>query len=279
MESEQEGSISPEPVDVLYILGPGHCGSTLLNLCLDRSSSVIGVSEIVTLNRRKPGWSGDENALTHPFWEHVDANLRGQSGLTLSEVPFNLRAVRANSLPGALEQNYAAFRSVLSVSGKRIVADASKSPERLSALMGSPLFRVQVIYLVRDGRAVVHAYRRKYGAWRRGYFKLIRVDRAARNMVAQCGGRNWLTIRYEDMAAHLDATLRRICDFSGIEFEERMLSPDTATFKGLGGNRLRKRPVEPITPDIAWESEMPRIVRNLTAVAVHGFNRRNGYAE
>ena len=60
------------PVELIYILGPGHCGSTLLNLCLDKHSSVIGVSEIITLNRKIPGWSGEENILESNFWSNVD---------------------------------------------------------------------------------------------------------------------------------------------------------------------------------------------------------------
>jgi hypothetical protein len=61
-----------DPVDILYVIGPGHCGSTLLNLFLDRHSRVAGVSEIVTLNRNRPGYSGDEDALAVPFWGEVN---------------------------------------------------------------------------------------------------------------------------------------------------------------------------------------------------------------
>lgn len=267
------------PVDLLYILGPGHCGSTLLNLCLDRHSQVMGVSEIVTLNRKQPGWSGDEDALAVPFWSEVDQRMRKAGEGGLSEVPFNLLRVPPSEMSHALRLNHAASQAVLSVAGKTILADASKEPHRLAALLASSLFRVRVIYLVRDGRAVVHAYRRKYGTWFRGWRKLMRIDRAARRMKAQHGEDAWLTVRYEDMATDLDATLRRICAFAGIEFEPEMLRPDTAQFNGLGGNRLRKRPVERITLDTAWTTEMPKPVQAFTALTVAGFNGRHGYRD
>lgn len=162
-----------QPIDVLYILGPGHCGSTLLNLCLDRHSQVLGVSEIVTLNRNQPGYSGGEDALAVPFWDEANRVMRGNGDGSLIEVPFDLRRVPSSGRSRALFLNEAAARAALSTSGKQIFADASKEPHRLVALLGSPLFRVKVIYLVRDGRAVVHAYRRKYGTGLPGWRKVI----------------------------------------------------------------------------------------------------------
>jgi hypothetical protein len=98
-------------------------------------------------------------------------------------------------------------------------------------------------------------------------------------MMARNGSDNWLTIRYEDMVTDLEATLRQICHFVDIDFEAAMMEPDTTAFNGLGGNRLRKRPVEHIELDTAWRTEMSGIVRSFTAVAVAGFNARHGYSD
>ena len=81
-----------KPIDIIYILGAGHCGSTLLSLCLDRHKSVIGLSEIITLNRKSPGWSGSKFVLSDHFWSEVNRDMRERCGERLSEVPFNLRA-------------------------------------------------------------------------------------------------------------------------------------------------------------------------------------------
>jgi hypothetical protein len=97
--------------------------------------------------------------------------------------------------------------------------------------------------------------------------------------MAQHGAENWLTIRYEDLVTDLEGTLRRICDFMGIGFEMAMTQPDTSDFNGLGGNRLRKRPVERITLDTAWQVEMSAARKAITALAVLGFNRRHGYSD
>ena len=111
----------------------------------DRNTKIIGVSEIVTLNRRRPGWSEDKEAIAQPFWAELDRALRGRAKFGLVEVPFDLRAVPQADLPNAIEGNHDALRALLSVAGKRIVADASKKPSRLEKLLTTPLFRLRVI--------------------------------------------------------------------------------------------------------------------------------------
>ncbi len=268
--------LNNNPIELIYILGAGHCGSTILNLCLDRHTSVFGASEIITLNRKSPGWSGDNNILSQPFWSKVNNVMYKDYGEKLDEVAFNLSA-SSPSHKQDIKQNKAALESILSVSEKKIICDASKNAKRLDALLASNLFRVHVIYLVRDGRAIVHAYRRKYGSWWPGLFNLISTDRAARRLMNKFGADNWLTVRYEDFASDLKGTLLKICNFTQIKFETEMLYPDTSKFNGIGGNRLIKYPVEGIKLDDAWKTEMPDMVRALTNITVSSFNRRHGY--
>lgn len=265
-----------KPIDIIYILGAGHCGSTLLSLCLDRHKSVIGLSEIITLNRKSPGWSGSKFVLSDHFWSEVNKDMRERCGERLSEVPFNLRA-SMSSYDLAIKRNKIALDSILNISGKSVICDSSKDVKRLDVLLENKQFKVRVIYLVRDGRAIVHAYRRKYGNWWPGLYNLIRTDRASRRLMNKFGSENWLTVRYEDMVNNLEITLRKICNFAQIQFETQMLYPDTIKFNGLGGNRLINKPIQEIKLDNAWETEMPTIVRSLTSFTVLNYNRRYGY--
>ena len=265
-----------KPVDLIYILGAGHCGSTLLSLCLDQHKSVVGLSEIITLNRKSPGWSGSKFVLSDHFWSEVNRDMRERFSERLTEVPFNLR----QSLPYydlAIQRNKVALESILNISGKSIICDSSKDSKRLDVLLGSKLFKVKVIYLVRDGRAIVHSYRRKYGSWLPGWFNLTRTDRAARQLKNKYGSDNWLTVRYEDMVSDLEGSLVKICNFAGINFDSNMLNPDTSDFNGLGGNNLLNRPIDSIKLDTAWKTEMPTMVRIFTSATVLSYNRRYGY--
>ena len=265
-----------KPVNIIYILGAGHCGSTLLSLCLDRHKSVVGLSEIITLNRKSPGWSGSKFVLSDQFWSDVNRDMRERYNERLTEVPFNLRkSTLSHDL--ALKRNKVALDSILHISGKSIICDSSKDSKRLDVLLGSKLFNVKVIYLVRDGRAIVHSYRRKYGSWLPGWFNLTSTDRSARKLKDKFGEDNWLTIRYEDMVTNLENSLDKICKFADINFETAMLTPNTSDFNGLGGNNLLNRPIDNIKLDTAWKTEMPNMVRTFTSMTVARFNRRYGY--
>ena len=267
-----------DPINILYILGPGHCGSTLLNLCLDTHSSVIGVSEIISLNRKLPGWSGDEYVLKNYFWSKVNHKMKEKYGLPISAVPFDLN-LSQNTKDIALHHNKLALETILDVSGKSIISDSSKNPNRLDDLLGSKLFNIRVIYLVRDGRAVVNAYRRKYNSFIVGWRNLTRIDNAVKRLKEKYGSKNWLTVHYEDLATNLEGTLRKICKFSEIKFEIRMLSPDTSNFNGLGGNRMRKQPIDNIKLDTAWKNEMSGLAKIFTSLIVSSFNRKHGYKD
>src|SRR6056297_1886775 len=53
---------------LVYVVGVGHCGSTLLSLALDRHPDVFAVSEIIGLNAKIPGWSkNEEDCRQHAF--------------------------------------------------------------------------------------------------------------------------------------------------------------------------------------------------------------------
>ena len=264
------------PVEILYIIGAGHCGSTLLNLCLDRHSSVIGVSEIITLNSKNPDWTSDNFLLKNSFWSRVDQKMSEKYGYRITEVPFKLNKKLKHD--GVANQcNKAALEIILKISEKRIIADSSKNSKRLSALLGNPLFKVRVIYLVRDGRGIVNSYRRKYKNWWTGWYKLLQTDYAVSRLMALHGSDNWLTVRYEDMVSNLEVTMQKICNFTGINFEPSMLHPNTLDFNGISGNRIVTRPIDKIQLDTAWKSEMSKLMQAFISLVVYRFNLKYGY--
>lgn len=267
------------PIDILYIIGMGHCGSTLLTLCLDRHPDVIGIGEISTLNQHKPGWSGEHDILQQPFWRKVARDYVEGTGDAFEEIPFNYAGDRLHrhEFPAVDRANFEAARSILSASQRRLIVDASKNVNRLRALINSPYFNVKVIHLVRDARAHIHAYRRKKVSWAGGFAKLLVKEYKIRRLQAQSPQTPWRVVRYEDFATSTQATLEEICGFCDIPFTPDLLHPDTACFRGIGGNRLRKRPVEAIRLNESWRNDIsPAMLRMLTLMTSH-YNRRYGY--
>ena len=263
---------------LVYVIGAGHCGSTLLSLALDRHMDVLSVSEIVGLNAQKSGWAGQEDLRKNDFWCRVAANFEHDFGEDFWSVPF---ASPARNTPLTVSQwsrqNGNAFLSIAKTADVSFVVDASKQPRRLEALLEDKGTDVRVIYLVRDARAIVHSYDRKYRSIWRGFRQLKRLDRRARSIKKHFRSVPWMTLRYEDMTTDFETAVKRICGFCGISFQTEMLQPDTLSFVGVGGNRLRHQPVKAVTLDRSWESGMTAWKQVLISFAFVGYSLRNGF--
>ena len=137
------------------------------------------------------------------------------------------------------------YRLIAQYSQRNLLIDSSKQPQWIaSQLAQGPWQDIEpsLIYLLRDGRAVVSSYFRKYPErglepitedWRRrvegmtDYYR--RFDSGPK-----------LQIRYEDMATDPETTLRRLCSTIGIDFEPQMLAfweHDHHHVMGNGGTR------------------------------------------
>lgn len=264
---------------IVYVIGAGHCGSTLLSLALDQHSDVISVSEIVGLNARTNGYAGEQDLRQNKFWSRIAETYQKDHEQSFWSVPFaSPRKASSFSEDEWARQNYNAYFSIAKVAGVSVIVDASKQPRRLEVLLSKQKADVRVIYLVRDARAVVYSYDRKYKSLWRGFRQIERLDRRARSVKRRFSDVPWMTLRYEDMTGDLDATIKKICDFCEISFQEDMLHPDTNSFNGVGGNRMRDKPVKKIETDMTWAREMPTWKRFLVGLLMQGYQVRSGYS-
>lgn len=264
---------------ILYIIGAGHCGSTLLSLSLDRHSDVVAVSEIVGLNAQEAGTSGGHDYRNDSFWSRVATNYEREFGGDFWTVQFaSLTKNCKLSCAEWARQNQNAYNSIADTANVPLIVDASKQPRRLEVLLQENNENIRVIYLVRDARAIVHSYDRKYKSVFRGFRQIARLDRRARAIKGHFSNIPWMTLRYEDMTEDFERTIRRVCDFCDLTFQYGMLKPDTISFNGVGGNRLRLKPVEAITTDKSWERNMPALKQWLVSLLMFGYQRRLGYS-
>jgi hypothetical protein len=278
----------PEKINILYVLGPGHCGSTLLNLAVDRHPQMLGLGELQGMNRKGPLHA---DAVNSPFWQAVGAryettSLGESEGLgAFQDVVFHASNDWITNLLGGRAQpadwqrrNLGALKAIRAESGASILVDSSKSWARLQALLGCEGVSVKVVYLIRDGRAVANSYHRKYGNWVHGVRMVQKLEVAAMILRRLRVPKDaWLTLRYEDMAQDPEAALRRVCGFAGLPYDPAMLSPESAEYRGIGGNRMRKQPIRAIKLDEAWRRELPLRTRLVLSLACLNFNLRHGY--
>jgi hypothetical protein len=272
-----------EDYQIVYVLGAGHCGSTLLSLLLNAHSQMFGLSEISKIGRLAGQPLDAENALTRPLWRRVAALYEHECGRNFLDLCAAIEPLDGGIAPDSplarrwLESYDALLRRVARISGKHILVDSSKSWEQLELIFALAPIRVRVLNLVRDGRAVTHAYARKGRPYMPGLRKWHNRTLGATRLRAALPADRWLDLSYERLATSPEVELRRVCAFVGVPYEPGMLAYREADWNGIGGNRMQRRTDSTISLDTAWQREMP--LRHRALFRLHGarLNRTLGY--
>ncbi|MDQ3033701.1 MAG: sulfotransferase [Myxococcota bacterium] len=202
---------------VVFIGGAGHSGSTLLGLMLGASPSVFYAGEA-----RKSLFLGDE---TKPLKKRV-CKLCGPSCRVWGEL----------DIPADVDL----YEALARTTGRSIVVDSTKNlgwiDRQLAALEGTGAARL-LIFLARDGRAVVTSRLRKYPKTpaREHATDWVAQIRATEELTARFPG-PVLRLRYEELASRTEPVLREVAEFVGVPFSAPMLAPWTTEQHPLGGN-------------------------------------------
>ena len=164
---------------VLYIVGVGRSGSTLLERMLGAVPGSVNAGELnaifsrVATQDQRCGCGEPFSAC--PFWQEVgDRAFGGWSSVTKRMASLQPRVVRqrfvphlATGLAGAqyrreldeyLDAHHRLYRAISDVSGAEVVVDASKSTAQLFALRRIEGLDLRVINLVRDSRGVANSW-------------------------------------------------------------------------------------------------------------------------
>jgi len=275
---------------LLYILGSGRCGSTLLDLLLNGHSQILGLGEVMILNKIfKPLLTPDPMTVKFsefyiPFWQEVKRRYESTSGAPFDQI--NLSHPRWRTIPlwhaeefeRWAKSNEALLSCIQEFSGARILTDASKFSQRLYLLHRSGLFNIKVIHLVRDGRAVTNSYIQRYATFTGGLRGWMTTALSSIYLRRKFKRTDWLQIKYEEFVTKPDDTLKDICTFLGIGVEPGILAYRTSPYFGIGGNPLvKKREDENILLDERWRRELGLKHRVIFELTAGWLNRLYGY--
>jgi len=252
---------------VVYILGPGHCGSTLLSLLLNGHPQCVAVGELSKLDA---AIANHEAVLDRPEWRAALQACESFGALQLGH-PGMRELVRwsPERIAAWARPRKALLDALVEATGRPIVVDASKSWQQLYLMQRSQLFDLHVIDLVRDAHGVVHSYTKKYGELTHGLSKWMKSRVAAIALARRFDGR-WLRVRYEELGTD---TLARICDFIGVPYDPHMLHFRSQPWIGIGSNRMSRGDDETIRIDDRWQRDMPLRDRVLVTLASGFLNR------
>ncbi|MEK6592433.1 MAG: sulfotransferase [Pseudomonadota bacterium] len=235
-----------------FIVSAPRSGSTMLRLILDAHPR---------LAVPPPGWLFD---LVYPylysygdFGQHQNLLALAEDILgtpTVSKWPLKLAAedlVRASAAPTFAGLYDALHRAYAQAEGKQRWGEKTPRNGLWIDEIRSLFPDAQFIHIVRDGRdqaidisdSVLWPNSVYSGAslWQR-YVTAIR-DSAARLPEDA-----YLEIRYEDLCAAPEATIRKLCGFCGEDFDARMLSPhETRSAKSWSEHPLHAKTAQPIS--------------------------------
>ena len=303
------------PTRVAYVGGWGRSGSTLLDRILGRVPGFVSVGELRMIWRR--GLVGDATCgcgsafRACPFWTEVgELAYGGWDAVDVSEVMrlrnsldrgWSTLALASPVLPSswtsrlARYEDYLAplYSSIASVAGASVVVDSSKLPSHAFILRRMDGVDPRVIHLVRDARGVAYSWQKDvvkdpntgekmivYRPWSAA----ARYDLYnAMTSFLRTAGVPYLRVRYEDLVASPEPTVRRIVehvrpedvpDLSFIDGDTLALGVDHT----VGGNPMRftQGPMQ-IRRDESWRTKLPAGDRAWVTALTAPWLARYGY--
>ena len=146
--------------------------------------------------------------------------------------------------------------------------------------------KCRIIHTVRDPRAIFNSQYYKHlrkangrGKYSIGITQFIHVNRSIRG-VRKMHDRlkssdNYHVVRYEDIVINPEKTIKNICRFLNLEFEELMLKPEMTVNTSLNVRKKEKGIKK--TSIYAWKNKMPRGLSRLLLKMNRAFMNSFGY--
>ena len=241
-----------EPTRIVFIVGMGRSGSTLLELLLGRLQGWVAGGELRRYWHAEstPGWiCGCGRLLAEcDFWRRVRADLREggilpdeyprfldlqHSHLRLRPVPMARLMMGAPSAGDTLSPLYRyqlamsrLYRAVARVGEARVVVDSSKQPPDGYLTSWNPEVEVFAVHLVRDPRAVAHSFSKRvpepqpdfeYMPRSNSFGATVRWDvrqSLCEGLLRRRLGSRYMRIRYEDLVRDPAAAVRSVARFA-----------------------------------------------------------------
>ncbi len=245
-----------EEPKVLYVMGAGHSGSTILGVTLGNCEGFFYAGELEewTLRSGEPRFGGAERAR---FWRRVRNEVPGAEDLYGREVRDLLERSSAVLRPDAVmarrrlgpryrEVTESVYRAVARTAGASHVVDTSHFPLRARELQAIDGIDLYIVFLVREPQSVIGSYTHHIN-------RHAVLERATRVLTKNID--LWLThaialrvferqpperrlfLRHEDFIADPEGVLRRILEMVGSPAAIPDLS-QLRTGLPLQGNRL-----------------------------------------
>jgi Sulfotransferase family len=234
---------------IVFIVSLGHSGSTLLNLLLGGHPRAISMGEIWSAIKR---WDEEQRPCTCgnpvqkcPVWSQFQ--------------PANGYINSYNRLLQTIEDLYGP---------DKIIIDSSKFLSTLRFLIENNIKNIKILFLIKDVRSFVVSQinRKSYehgneARWKKSYRDYIfyniyswhKENRAIKRYLEK-NNLEFFQFGYEELCLHSEEILKKICQFIGVDYSDRMLSPANSFSHIIRGNEMRfdNQKLKGIVYDYRW---------------------------
>lgn len=276
---------------LIYLLGAGRSGTTLLATVLNAQKGITTLGEM------------------HQLYDHVAKNKTCACGEVLSECSFWSGIIETTGRSGKLQEKRAEAKQMekhsriplylfgMNKSGSYISAqeeileriqknnpdewllDSSKYIGRYLLLRDSKRIKIKGIYVVRDVRGVIYSFKKNVQTSRSPISSLIYHSMI--NFFGQlvCSmDPKIIKVRYEDLASDPKRTLDNILKHINEDRSEASVLLDSYFMPHLiGGNRMKQQDTITIRQDNAWKNHQNRVLQILYYILTMPFMILNRY--
>lgn len=170
------------------------------------------------------------------------------------------------------------YDRILRHTGKSVTVDSNKNYLKAAAIYQARPARTRLIILVRDGRGVF------YSGLKRGLSRSYSLkswfnyyNRAPQLFSKTVAPEHVHTVRYEDLVKDPQSVLQAVCQFLGIDFDERMLDFMSVVHHNVNGNKVKVEFGSVLKLDDAWTNELSKADRDYFSHVAGTLNKSFGY--
>lgn len=291
-------------ITVLYVVGVGRSGSTILDILLGDHAQLESVGELINVN--SSAWIKDEFCSCHnkasecEFWVRVKAVWLEKSGVTdLTEYSqlqdqFEFCLYKPSRLQKAADADPKAYERFLQltelmyvaiseVSGRSVIVDSSKSRVRGYHLAKLPKLDLHFVHLIRDTRDIINSLRKTHApdlengvqqplrslpGWRTS-LSWILANLQTHHLIKHYSDGRYCVIKYEDLLEFPEIAIGKIQAMLDIDLSSVIKSAQTGRALDVGhtvaGNRLRMQDT------VSFNAKKPAI-KKLSAIDTLSFS-------
>ncbi len=271
---------------LLYVLGSGHSGSSLLDALLGLSPDTQSTGELhrLSLEPAERLCSCGATLDNCPYWTSIRefiASAEHTQIETWQQYPVSAQPdsrkervarflARASILPAvpngfgtwkrkdqlAASNTIVLAKAIANACTIKLVVDSTKNPQRLLSLIRcEPSIDLKIVYLVRDGRAVAASRVRRTGTpWRIAVLRW-RLDQLKASTVIRKVKDRVVLIRYEDYCADPLGTINIIRTHCNLHPLDDLQIEEGISAHMIPGNPILMDQINTIRPDDRWMNE------------------------